>query len=131
MSPDPLEEGLARLRTVSPSPALRTRVLALARDEWTLRSAERLAFRAAAWRRATAVAAVWAACVGFTLHEDGLTSRAFAASRPAATWCGDDREAAILKESGLNGAWARLRTVATPDPSNPASWAMLRTGPVL
>jgi hypothetical protein len=128
MNPDRIEEGLSRLDTVSLPPSLRTRVLAVARDEWTRRSAARLAFRAAAWRRATAVAAVWAACVGFALHEDDLTARAFAASRPAATWRGDDRVDAILKESGLNGAWARLRTAAAPDPSNPASWAMLRTG---
>jgi hypothetical protein len=126
MNPDRIEEGLARLRTAPPSPALRTRVLAVARNEWTRRSTARRAFRAAAWRWAAAVAAVWAVCIGFTLREDHLTTHAFAASRPAAPARGDDGVAAILKESGLSATYARLWTTAPHIPSRTDSWAALR-----
>jgi hypothetical protein len=76
--------------------------------------------------RAAAVAAVWAVCIGFTLREDHLTTHAFAASRPAAPARGDYGVAAILKESGLSGAYARLWTTAPHIPSRTDSWAALR-----
>ncbi len=131
MSPDRIEEGLARLRAAPPSPGLRTRILAVARDEWTRRSAARRAFRAAAWRWAAAVAAVWAFCIGVSLREDALTSRALVASRPAVSSPRRDGAVEILREAGLNGAYARLWSVAAPDLSGPASWGALRTGLVL
>ncbi|MBM4157021.1 MAG: hypothetical protein FJ221_18650 [Lentisphaerae bacterium] len=130
MNPDRIEEGLARLRTASPSPGLQTRILAVARDEWTRRSAARRAFRVAAWRWAAAVAAVWVVCIGVSLREDALTSRALASSRPAAP-TRTDGAIEILREAGLNGAYARLWSAAAPDLSAPSSWAVLRTGIVL
>lgn len=130
MNPDRIEEGLARLRTSPLPPSLRTRVLAVARDEWTHRSAARRMFRLAAWRWAAAVAAVWTICIGHAVHENSLTAQALAASRSPEP-SRRDGSLEILRESGLNGAYARLWTLAAPDPSNPASWTVLRTRLVL
>lgn len=126
MNPDRIEVGLARLRAAPPSPGLRTRVLAVARDEWTRRAAARNAFRAAAWRWAAAIAAVWVVCVGVSVREDSLTHRALAAAPPQEPAQRRDGALEILRESGLNGAYARLWSAVTPDLSSPASWGALR-----
>lgn len=131
MSPDRIGQDLARLRTAPPSPGLQTRILAVAREEWMRRSAARRALRIAAWRWAAAIAAVWVVCIGVSIREDALTSRALAASRPAAPAPRRDGAIEILREAGLNGAYARLWANAAPDLSDPASWAALRRGPVL
>jgi hypothetical protein len=101
-------------------------VLAVARNEWTRRSTARRAFRAAAWRWATAVAAVWAICIGVSVREDSLTHRALAISPPREPSPRRDGTPEILRESGMNGAYARLWASAAPDVSDPASWAALR-----
>ncbi len=131
MNPDLIDEGLARLRTAPPSPALRTRVLAVARDEWARRSIERHAFRVAAWRWAAGIAAVWAVCIGVSMREDSLTHRALASSRPREPSRRMDGTLEILRESGLNGAYARLWSAAAPDLSDPASWSTLRQSTTL
>lgn len=126
MTPDRMEPDLARLRTAPPSPGLRTRILAGARGEWTRRSAARRVVHIAAWRWAAAVAAVWAICIGVSIREDSLTARALAASRSMEPSSRRDGVLEILRESGLNDAYARLWAAAPPDPSDPASWAVLR-----
>ena len=126
MNPDRIEEGLARLGTAQPAPGLRTRVLAVARDEWARRTAARHAFRVAAWRWAAAIAAVWVVCVGVSVREDSLTHRALASSRAREPSPRRDGTLEILRESGMNGAYARLWSAAAPDLSDPASWSALR-----
>ena len=118
MNPDPIEHRLSRLRTLPPSPALRTRVLATAQAAWAPRAADRHVFRHLALRWATALAAVWTLCLGLTLHEETLFTRAVAtqSSRPPA----ETETDRLLRELDPGGSLIRFRgfIVAMPTPAS-------------
>lgn len=123
---EPIEARLARIRTTAPGAGLRTRVLAHARDEWQGRARERRSLCLLAWRWGIAVAAVWIVCLAWAAREDALTRRALGAGRGEIAERAASATASLLRDLGLNGAYARLWLAVSSPGVRDDSWGALR-----